>query len=188
MQQPCPKKPFAFAAVCSSSIGVMPPSSTKPAVLNPSRQQLAPDDVVVWMWPLRDEGVQSWILLTIAAAATGVVWSIWHDAAFTCFAAAAMLLSLWRMLLPVRWQLGLSGITQRVLGFEHRIPWLAIARYELREEGVWLLADRESASTRGVFIAYGRQRDRVRAIVNYYLGTWTSSTESTQSFESQSLE
>jgi hypothetical protein len=70
-----------------------------------------------------------------------------------------------------------------VLGFRRRIPWLAVARFELREDGIWLFADRTASPQRGTFIAYSGQKERMRACVEYYLGTWTAATESTQSFE-----
>jgi len=146
-------------------------------------QPLAPEDVVVWTWPLRDEGVQAWIVALVALAAVVAVWSIWDDLAFTAVAGATFAIALWRLWLPVKWELGLTGVTLVVLGFRRRIPWMTVARFDLAQDGVWLYADREASPYRGTFIAYGSQRERIIACVNYYLGTWTAATDSTQSFQ-----
>ena len=158
-------------------------SSSQNALIGQSRQPLAPEDVVVWNWPLRDEGLKSWAILIAAIAITALVWAIWANAAFALFTYAMLALALWRLWLPVKWELGLTGITMVVLSFRRRIPWLAVARFELRDDGVWLFADREASSQRGTFIAYGGQKERVRDCIEYYLGTWTAATESTRTFE-----
>lgn len=158
----------------------MPRSSSELIGLSP--QPLAPDDVAVWNWPLRDEGWRSRVIVIAAMAVIFLVWIVWRDAAFTLFAAAMFIVALWRLWLPVRWELGMTGITMVVLGFRRRIRWLAVARFELREDGVWLFADREALPQRGTFIGYGGQKERVRSCIEYYLGTWTAATDSTRSF------
>jgi len=160
----------------------MPRSSSQSDFIGLSRQPLAPEDIAVWNWPLRDDGMKGWGLLLGAVGLATLVWWIWNSASFALFTYFMLMLSLWRLWLPVRWELGLTGITMVVLGFRRRIPWLSVARFELREDGVWLFADREAAPQRGTFIAYGGQRERVQACVEYYLGTWTAATESTHSY------
>jgi hypothetical protein len=159
------------------------PRSSSPRAAPTVRQTLAPDDVVVWNWPLRDEGLRSWALLIGAVILTALVWVIWRSAAFALFTYAMLALALWRLWLPVKWELGLTGVTMVVLGFRRRIPWLSIARFEMRDDGVWLFADREASSQRGTFIAYAGEREKVTACIEYYLGTWTAATESTRSFQ-----
>ena len=158
-------------------------SSSQSDFIGQPRQLLAPEDVIVWNWPLRDEGPTSWVLLVGAIIVSALVWVIWANPAFALFAYAMFALALWRLWLPVKWELGLTGITMFVLGFRRRIPWLSIARFETRDDGVWLFADREASPQRGTFIGYGGQRERVRACIEYYLGTWTAATDSTRSFE-----
>jgi hypothetical protein len=151
--------------------GMTRPSSTPRRLLPPGRQ--APDDVVVVAWPLRDEGLHAWLLVIGMAATVALGWALWRNFGFTLLTAAAMTLALWRLWLPVKWEIGLTGVTQNVLGIKRRIPWLAIARYEFRSHGVWLYADREESPLRAVFIAYGEQRERIAATIDYYLGAWT---------------
>jgi hypothetical protein len=142
----------------------------------------APEDVTVWNWPLRDEGLRSWAMLIGIAGVVSLIWMAVGSLPLTFLSATTLLLAVWRLWLPVKWELGLTGITQTVLGFRRRIPWLAVARFELRSDGVWLFADREASPLRAVFIGYGGQRTKIAALVDYYLGTWTHSSDSTQSF------
>ena len=155
--------------------------STPPRRLLAAGGRLAPDDVVFWNWPLRDEGLRSWGMLVGVAVLVSLVWTFWRDLALASAVALALLVALWRLWLPVKWELGLTGITQTAFGFKRRIAWLAIASYEIRPDGVWLFADREQSHLRAVFIGYAGRREEVVALVNYYLGTWAHSSESTQS-------
>lgn len=155
------------------------PSTKSRAVLSPGA--IAPEDVVVWNWPLRDERLQSWIVLAIAVALVALVVAVWRDPLFTVLAAVALAVALWRLWLPVKWELGLAGVTQTALGIRRRIAWMSIARFTLADEGVWLYADRQPSPFRGVYIAYNGQRERITACVEYYLGTWTAA-DSTHSF------
>jgi hypothetical protein len=148
-----------------------------------AQQPLASDDVVVWNWPLRDEGLRSWALLVAAIILVALVWTIWANPTFALFTYAMLALALWRLWVPVKWELGLTGVTMVVFGFRRRIPWLSIARFEMRDDGVWLFADREASPQRGTFIAYAGERERIKACIEYYLGTWTAATESTRSFQ-----
>lgn len=159
----------------------MPRSS--PPRLNLPGQSLVPEDVVVWNWPLRDEGLKSWAMVVGAIAIIALVWAVWGSISFTLITAAALTVSLWRLWLPLKWELGLTGVTMVVLGFRRRIPWLAVAKFELGRDGVWLFADREAAPERATFIGYADQRQRITACVEYYLGAWTAASESTRSFQ-----
>lgn len=158
------------------------PSSPR---LNVPGQPLVPEDVAVWNWPLRDEGLKSWAMVVIALVLVALAWTIWGSLAFTLITGTTLAVSLWRLWLPVKWELGLTGVTLVVLGFRRRIPWLAVARFELGRDGVWLFADREASPQRGTFIGYADQRQRITACVEYYLGAWASASESTSSFQSQ---
>jgi hypothetical protein len=159
----------------------MPQSSQRTII--PTSQLLAPDDVVVWNWPLRDEGLRSWGLVVAAAVLVALVWTIWQSWQFTLLTAVTLTVAAWRLWLPVKWELGLTGVTLVVLGFRRKIPWMAVAQFEIGEEGVWLFADRDPTPQRGTFISYGGQRPRITACIEYYLGTWTAATESTRSFQ-----
>jgi hypothetical protein len=87
-------------------------------------------------------------------------------------AAGLLALTLWRTLLPVTFEIGVSGVTQVVVGRRRRISWPAIRGYEVRGNGVVLVPDAEItplSPLRGLYIPWLDQRDRVLAAVEYYL-------------------
>ncbi len=123
-------------------------------------------------WPLRDEPIGSSLALALAAGAGWLtVWAT--DSAAMGIAIVALLgVTLWRTWLPVRYQLGSSGVVQSVLGWQRRLAWLEIARYELQHEGVILFCDAEGAplaALSGVYIRWGEHQDKVQAILEFYL-------------------
>ena len=67
-------------------------SSSQSDFIGQPRQLLAPEDIVVWNWPLRDEGLRSWAILVSAIALTALVWAIWGNPAFALFAYAMLAL------------------------------------------------------------------------------------------------
>lgn len=123
-------------------------------------------------WPLRDQPLRSaaW-LLVIAAIALYAVIEL-GSVSFAMTAAAVMLVCLWRVWIPVRYEFGPRGITQHVLGRSRRIGWRDIARCELRRRGVLLVPDDDSSpagALRGWFIRYGREERRLRDLIELYL-------------------
>ena len=81
-------------------------------------------------------------------------------------------IGLWRTWLPVRLEIGAMGVTRTVLGRERRIPWSAIARTSRLTSGVMVFPEMESTpleALRGFWIPFGRQRDEVLAILDFYL-------------------
>jgi hypothetical protein len=130
-------------------------------------------------WPLRERNPMAWGACLFALCVVGFVAACGSGTLITLITAFSLAVALWRSYLPVRWEIGLAGITQVVLGWKKRIPWIAIAKYEPHEDGVWLFADRSGSPLRGVFITYDGQRDVILQRIEYYLGTWTSSGEST---------
>lgn len=87
-----------------------------------------------------------------------------------CF--AALMISAWRLWLPVTFELGTKGITQSTLVFRRRIPWRCFARYEKRRRGVWLLADAAPSpfsTLRGIYICWSNQEEQVLAVLEFFL-------------------
>jgi hypothetical protein len=79
---------------------------------------------------------------------------------------------LWRTWLPVTFSIGLSGVTQTVLGRSRRISWSAIRSHEIQADGVLLSPDAELvplSPLRGLYLPWLGQREKVLAHVEYYL-------------------
>jgi hypothetical protein len=148
------------------------PSSLGSAREGSSRLRQAPEEVTIDDWPLRDRPLGASIALTLAA---GLTWlAVWATGVTAVGAAigVALSLTLWRSWLPVRYQVGSGGIVQTVLGWRRRIPWTAIRRYELRGDGVLLLADAFRAGMsplRGLYMHCGNNREAVIAQLEYHL-------------------
>lgn len=128
-------------------------------------------------------GWYGWFNL-LAAAGLGYATS-WTTgflpAGWAVFAVLAIVL--WRFWLPVRYELGPQGIAQTVLGRTSHIPWTAILRFELRPRGVMLYPDSiitPLSPPRGLYLAWGRQKEAVLAHVEYYLTSWSPSEQASR--------
>ena len=147
------------------------PSSIKPTREQP-RIRLAPEEVTLVVWPLRQRPVESALLLAVAAGASCFVgW--WTRQPFVGGAlAAALAIVLWRVWLPATYTLGLSGVTQTVLGRSRRISWAAIRSHEIQADGVLLSPDAQLvplSPLRGLYLPWLDSREKVMAHIEYYL-------------------
>jgi hypothetical protein len=154
------------------------PSSSRAQRENSPQPRMAPEELTFSDWPLRDRPLASFLALAITA---GVIWvAVWttHSPAAGALVGVLLGLTLWRMWLPVWYQLGAGGITQSVLGRERRIPWTAIRGHERRSDGVILLPDVGKAQLGalcGLYLHWGSQREAVLAHLDYYLTPRTRS-------------
>ncbi len=148
----------------------------------PLRIRVAPEDLALNVWGLRDLGWFGWInLLAAIAVSYGVNWLTgWPPAGWAVLVVLAI--TLWRFWLPVRYELGPQGISQVALGRATRIPWTAILNYEIRSRGVLLYPDAVLtllSPLRALYLPWGRQGEQVRAHIEYYLSTWTQGERTT---------
>jgi hypothetical protein len=148
------------------------PSSAHPARESSLRIRVAPEEVTIHDWPLRDRPLGSLLALTLGAAASWLVgWKTGQPTAGG-LAAAVLAATLWRTWLPVRYELGGSGIVQTIFGWRRRISWIAIQRCEVKHDGVLLLPDATAtplSPVRGLYLHWGDKRDAVLAHLDYYL-------------------
>lgn len=129
------------------------------------------DVVSLRNWPLRDDVPTSWLLLVaIGAVAVGVGML---SASPLAGAAAwfAMIVSLWRLWLPVRFEIGPRGLAQQVLGWRRLIVWRNIPRVEVRPQGIVFHASSNPsrfALLRSIYVRDGRHREQILRIVQTY--------------------
>jgi hypothetical protein len=159
------------------------PASTQRPILSPLRIRVAPEEVTLSSWGLRDLGWYGWANLLLAAVvACAVGWLTgWPLAGWGVL--ALLLLSLWRFWLPIRFELGPHGITQTVLSRTTIIPWTAIRSYEVRRKGVLLFADAvltPLSPLRALYLPWAGDREQVLGHIEYYLTTWTHGERSTE--------
>ncbi len=140
--------------------------------------RVAPEEITLWHWPLRDRKVGAWLALVVPLlAGISIAWRFdqWWAGVIVGLLGYA---TIWRTLLPMQITLGATGIKERCLGFERRIPWTAIRSYEVRRHGVLLFPDERLtrvAPLRGLYLHWGQQRYEVLEVVEYYLQAWAGS-------------
>ena len=148
----------------------MPSSTTSPR--EAPRIRVAPEEITLVVWPLAQRPVESLFLLAIAVAASCFVGWWTRQPLVGGGLAAALAIVLWRTWLPVTFVLGLSGVTQMVLGRSRRISWSAIRSYEIEPGGVLLSPDAQLvplSPLRGLYLPWLGQREKVLATIEYYL-------------------
>src|SRR5262245_49012800 len=147
-------------------------SSIRPTRESSTRIRVAPEDVMIDDWPLRDRPLSSSLAVTLAAGASWLAAWTTDDPAAGAVMGVILALTLWRTWLPVRYQLGSGGVVQSVLGWRRRIAWMAIRRHELRWDGVLLFPDgvyTPLGPLRAIYVHWGSNRDAVLAQLDFYL-------------------
>jgi len=147
------------------------PSSNSPAREQP-RIRVAPEEVTLVVWPLWQRPVESLLLLAVAVGVSCFVGWWTSQPLVGGGLAAALAIVLWRTWLPVIFVLGLSGVTQSVLGRSRRISWSAIRSFEIEPGGVLLSPDAQLvplSPLRGLYLPWLGQREKVLATIEYYL-------------------
>jgi hypothetical protein len=122
-------------------------------------------------WPAVDELRRTWPVAAGVLAAVAAVQLVTGRTALGLLAAGVLLLVTWRAWVPVRFEIGPGGITQHVARFRRRIPWAAIARYEIRPDGMLLLPDDRAAPIdrlRGLWLPWPDDEDDLIELVRRY--------------------
>jgi hypothetical protein len=129
----------------------------------------APPPLVWRSWPLVDEGTQHWPVLGVTIAFAAICGLVMASIAIFAVVLAVQWLALWRLLLPVEYELNEREIRQTVLGRSTRVAWSAIRRCQILPEGLFLSPDaqrRPFARWRGRFIPWGEHRADILAVIN----------------------
>jgi hypothetical protein len=127
------------------------------------------------------------ICLGLAAAGAGVV-SQSGLMGGVCFVVLSF--AVWRLWVPVTFELRSRGVMYRVLNRTRQIPWTQIARYESRPHGLLLFAEDDTnplAAMRSIYIRWNGQREAIMEVVAFYTKTRVSSA-STKTFLNEMTE
>lgn len=136
---------------------------------NPVVERSVPATLVPIRWRVWPVGVNSvpGVFALISGSATVVIGVYWVSGRWELAALAwgAVALASWRLLLPVSYELSFQGLCQRFLGHESRLPWPAISRVEIDEQGLWLWShDDEWSGRRSLgFLPWGNEQSYVLA-------------------------
>lgn len=171
-----PAPPPAAASVqataappAAGASGTVPPDAlVRPVAAVASRGSPPP---LAWrVWPLVEPSAATWSLMALLAAfCVGAGW--WTariDVGLVC--GAVVIAATWRFFVPTFYETSAMGISRFALGHHRRIPWMAIERYEVRGEGVYLAASGVPMEPlRGTFIPWGRHRAELLTALEYYV-------------------
>lgn len=132
----------------------------------------APTEAKRIVWPLRREPfvAAGWAIVVVAAAILGTWLS--GDVLTSAFVSLLLLIALWRVWAPVTLHFGPRGVIEETLGSSWRINWRDIARYEFRNEGLWLYSSPEEsplAPMKSLYAPWGGQREQLESVVEYYM-------------------
>lgn len=125
-------------------------------------------------WPLRNGGLSAWgTLLVVVTVGFSVAWAANSNAAGV-LSFFVLCLTMWRLWIPVTFEVGPRGIIEIVFRRRRMISWRLIARYEIRRHGVLLFAEASPsglAVLRSTYIRWDKQRDKLLETLQYYLSS-----------------
>jgi hypothetical protein len=122
-------------------------------------------------WMLRDRPLLSLATCLAVIGVIALTYYVSRNPLGTTLAAVALLITLRRAWLPIRFRVDAQGIIRQVSGRSRRVPWSAIARYEVCSRGVVLFpqgADYRIAAGQGLFIPWGGRREELMGLVEKY--------------------
>jgi hypothetical protein len=131
-----------------------------------------PRDVSVRTWPIAERRLLPRLLLAGSVALAGTAGWLSHSVAMGTLLGVLLVAGLWRVWIPVTFEIGPLGVTRSVLGRQRRIAWSAVGSVKRLPTGVLLLAEVRPAALdtlRGVWIPFGDQREEILASVEHYL-------------------
>lgn len=124
-------------------------------------------------WALRDKPLRA-ALVAVALAALGlVVFRLTGQAVMSWIGALAMGVALWRLFLPVDYELSVGGVDQWILGRRYHSSWQSIRGYEVCTAGAVLLPQGPVCpldALFGVYLPWMQHRNEVLAHLRQHLG------------------
>jgi hypothetical protein len=128
--------------------------------------------LVLVNWPLWDQPLLAWATVAGAAGLTAAAAIVARAPLAAAIVGGAFAICLWRLWLPVRFEIGPRGVVEVILGRRRRIAWNAIGEYRADSRGIRLSPFADSplrAALRGVYIHCGSRQAEVLSCMEYYL-------------------
>ena len=107
------------------------------------------------IWSLWERKLSSLVIFSLIA---GLTLAVYHLTGKTHLAVASCVLllgSVWRLFVPMQFELSADGITEWVFGYRRTILWQEIRSYVIQKEGILTLPHRTRYpldAVRGIFI------------------------------------
>lgn len=142
--------------------------------MSPSSRELESQtpEISVLHWPIRDEwlggGITLGLFFILAVIAYWRTENLW----LATLLAGVMLISVWRMLLPVRFDLGPRGIVQKSLLGTRKTSWREIHHYRMHGKGAILYPSTDEgmlANLSAIQISAPQTLAQLEEVIHYYL-------------------
>lgn len=120
-------------------------------------------------WPLIQDGWRSVFYVSLTTTVTIVTGYFTGHRPSAMLAALAMVVSMWRFWMPVRFHFNYNGLTQSVLGRQRLIPWRFVHRHEVLQHGIlfYFTADRSPlALVSSLYVDWRDRRDELLKLVD----------------------
>lgn len=132
----------------------------------------APPPLRLAHWPIRDEPCLRWAWAGLMLATLSATWIVTRGPWATALAGGAVLLSLWRLFVPARYEINGHGVRETCLGRQRRVSWRAIGDWELGRHGIYLYPRPESAAaagSRSLYVPLGPHPEAVLRLLEHYM-------------------
>lgn len=132
----------------------------------------ATSQLTIHNWPLLHEPVIAWFTLSLIAAVSYGAASLAGTATAGLLIGAGLGAAAWRLWMPVRFEIGPTGISQIVLRRRRRITWNSIGAWRAVRKGVLLSpfsGPPLRTALRGIYIHGGPRQGELVACLQYYL-------------------
>ena len=133
---------------------------------------VVPNPVRLAQWPLRHEPRTACSILLVSLGIGLLTTTVTESPLLGLSCLLVLWIAAWRFWIPIHYELGPAGITQRVLWQQVLIPWSYFVRFEENGDFVVLMRDTELnpwTSIRAVHLYVKNERESVLAVFNYYL-------------------
>jgi len=112
------------------------------------------------IWSLWERKFTSLVILSLTL---GLMLAVYHFTGKTHLAVGVGILllgSVWRLFVPMQFELSAEGISRWTFGYRRVIPWSNIRSYVIQKEGILILSNRTRYpldAMRGIFIPIPRK-------------------------------
>jgi hypothetical protein len=117
-------------------------------------------------WPVVDEWRRTWLIAATVALISLVIGIATGRFDLALLALGVQAAVLWRLWLPIHYEINARGIEQRIFRRTVKTPWTAIRRHELRRDGVLIFREADARpfdAWRGVYLPWSRNQAAVIA-------------------------
>ena len=116
-----------------------------------------------------------------------LVWVTTGKLHLALIALCAIMLAMWRLFVPLTFEVNSRGLTQSILGRKRLVPYNAIGRYEVHRDGILLLprailANHGEPSAvdffRSLYVPFGGHQEQILEALEHYCPKLASSGSS----------